>query len=187
MGSLRVGHDWATSLSLFTFMHWRKKWQPTPVFLPGESQGWGAWWTAIYGVAQSWTWLKRLSSSSSSSSWAFGLEAVLGFPGVWRSFSPLCIVCCAELLQLCLTLWGACQAPLSSGILQPRILEWVAISYSRGSSQPRDWTCLSYVSRIDRWALNHLHHLGSPVSALVSGLSLFGSQCLMKLHVRKLI
>ena len=39
MGSLRVGHNWATSLSLFTFMHWRKKWQPTPVFLPGESQG----------------------------------------------------------------------------------------------------------------------------------------------------
>ena len=39
MGSLRVGHDWATSLSLFTFMHWRRKWQPTPVFLPGESQG----------------------------------------------------------------------------------------------------------------------------------------------------
>ena len=41
VGSLRVGHDWATSLSLFTFMHWRRKWQPTPVFLPGESQGWG--------------------------------------------------------------------------------------------------------------------------------------------------
>ena len=39
MGSLRVGHDWATSLSLFLFMHWRRKWQPTPVFLPGESQG----------------------------------------------------------------------------------------------------------------------------------------------------
>ena len=37
MGLLRVGHDWATSLSLFTFMHWRRKWQPTPVFLPGES------------------------------------------------------------------------------------------------------------------------------------------------------
>ena len=40
MGLLRVGHDWATSLSLFTFMHWRRKWQPTPVLLPGESQGW---------------------------------------------------------------------------------------------------------------------------------------------------
>ena len=38
MGSLRVGHDWATSLSLFTFMHWKRKWQSTPVFLPGESQ-----------------------------------------------------------------------------------------------------------------------------------------------------
>ena len=38
-GVRRVGHDWATSLSLFTFMHWRRKWQPTPVFLPGESQG----------------------------------------------------------------------------------------------------------------------------------------------------
>ena len=111
MGSLRVGHDWPTSLSLFSFMHWRRKWQPTPVFLPGESQGrrslvgcrlWGrtesdmterlpfhfslscigegngnplqcsclenpkdgrAWWAAIYGVAQSWTRLKWLSSS----------------------------------------------------------------------------------------------------------------------------
>ena len=42
MGSLRVGHDWATSLSFFTFMHWRRKWQPTSVFLPGESQGQGS-------------------------------------------------------------------------------------------------------------------------------------------------
>ena len=42
MGSWRVGHDWATSLSLFTFMHWRRKWKPTPVFLPGESQGPGS-------------------------------------------------------------------------------------------------------------------------------------------------
>ena len=115
MGSLRVGHDCATSLSLFTFMHWRRKWQLTPGFLPGESQGrgslvgcstWGrsesdtterlhfhfslsctgeghgnplqcsclenprdggAWWAAIYGVTQSRTPLKRLSSSSSNS------------------------------------------------------------------------------------------------------------------------
>ena len=41
MESLRVGHDGATSLSLFTFTHRRRKWQPTPVFLPGESQGRG--------------------------------------------------------------------------------------------------------------------------------------------------
>ena len=39
MGSHRVGHYWATSLSLFTFMHWRRKWQPTPVLLPGKSHG----------------------------------------------------------------------------------------------------------------------------------------------------
>ena len=42
MGSLGVEHDWATSLSLFTFMHWRRRRQPTPVFLPGESQGRGS-------------------------------------------------------------------------------------------------------------------------------------------------
>ena len=72
MGSQGVGHNWATSLSLFTFMHWRRKWQPTPVFLLGESQGRGAWWAATYGVAQSRTWLKRLSSSGSSRvSWKF--------------------------------------------------------------------------------------------------------------------
>ena len=65
MGSRRVRHDWATSLSLFTFMHWRRKGQHTPVFLPGESQGRGAWWAAVYGVTQSRTRLKRLSSSSS--------------------------------------------------------------------------------------------------------------------------
>ena len=49
MGSLGVGHDWVTSLSLFTFMHWRRKWQPTPVFLPGESQGWGS-------LVSCWLW-----------------------------------------------------------------------------------------------------------------------------------
>ena len=42
MESLWVGHVWATSLSLFTFMHWGRKWQPTLVFLPGESQGRGS-------------------------------------------------------------------------------------------------------------------------------------------------
>ena len=42
LGSLRVGHDGAASLSLFTFMPWRRKWKPTSVLLPGESQGWGS-------------------------------------------------------------------------------------------------------------------------------------------------
>ena len=42
MGLHRLGHDCATSLSLFTFMRWRRKWHPTPVFLPGKSHGWGS-------------------------------------------------------------------------------------------------------------------------------------------------
>ena len=64
MGSLRVRHGWATSLSLFTFMHWRRKWQPTPMFLPGESQGRGSLVGCVYGIAQSQTRLKRLCSIS---------------------------------------------------------------------------------------------------------------------------
>ena len=64
MGSLRVGHDWATSPSLFTFMHWRRKWQPTPVFLPGESQGQRSL-VGCHLFSQSRTRLKWLSSSSS--------------------------------------------------------------------------------------------------------------------------
>ena len=64
MGSLRAGHDWATSLSLFTFMHWRRKWQPTPVFLPGESQGQGAWWAADYGVSHDWSDLAAAAAAA---------------------------------------------------------------------------------------------------------------------------
>ena len=66
MGSLRVGHDWATSLSLFTFMHWRRKCQPLQCSCLENPRDWGAWWAAVYGVAQSQTRLKQLSSSSSS-------------------------------------------------------------------------------------------------------------------------
>ena len=76
-GSLRVRHDWATSLSLFTFMHWRRKWQPTPVFLPENPRNGGAWWAAVYGVAQSWTRLKWLSSSKLSNLPLRGVTAYL--------------------------------------------------------------------------------------------------------------
>ena len=64
MGSWRVGHDWVTSLSLFTFLHWRRKWQPTPVFLHGESQGQGSLVGCHLWVTQNRTRLKRLSSSN---------------------------------------------------------------------------------------------------------------------------
>ena len=64
MGLLRVGQDWVTSLLLFTFMHCRRKWQPTPVFCLENPRDRGAWWAAVYVVAQSQTQLTRLSSSS---------------------------------------------------------------------------------------------------------------------------
>ena len=95
MGSLRVGHDWATSLSLFTFMHWRRKWQPIPVFLPGGSQGRGSLvWAAIFGVAQSRTRLKRLSGSTLSEFLSIPLSLSLSL-----LFLVLARICC-----LCLDL-----------------------------------------------------------------------------------
>ena len=78
--------------------------------------------------------------------------------------------------QLCLTLCNLMDcSPLQSmgthsvhGVFQARILEWVAISFSRGSSQPKDWTCISCISCIScigRQTLSPLCHLGSPIKA----------------------
>ena len=69
MGSWRVRHDWATSLLLFTFMHWRRKWQPLQCSCLENPRDGRAWWAAIYGVAQSRTRLKWLSSSSNIWIW----------------------------------------------------------------------------------------------------------------------
>ena len=88
MGSRRVGHDWATSLPLLTFMHWRRKWQPTPLFLPGESRDGGAWWAAVYGVAQSRTRPKRLSSSSINTRTQSSLGIILHTWENWEEAEP---------------------------------------------------------------------------------------------------
>ena len=58
MGSLRVGHDWATSLSLFTFMYWRRNGNPLQCSCLENPRDGGAWWAVVYGVAQSQTPLK---------------------------------------------------------------------------------------------------------------------------------
>ena len=59
-------------------------------------------------------------------------------------------------VQLFVTPWiVACQAPLSMGILQAKILKWVAMPTSRESFQPRDQTCVSYVSCMGRQVLYH--------------------------------
>ena len=78
-------------------------------------------------------------------------------------FAHVCVrVCVCLVAQLCLTLCNAmdCSPPGSvHGIFQARILKWVAIFYSRGSSQPKDQTCTSCNCR---WVLFQLCHLGSP-------------------------
>ena len=61
MGSLRVGHNWESSLSLIG----EGNGKPLQCSCLENPRDGGAWWAAIYGVAQSWIQLKRLSSSSS--------------------------------------------------------------------------------------------------------------------------
>ena len=59
MGSLRVRHNWETSLSLFTFIHWRRKWQPTPVVLawwiPGTGEPGGLPSMRLHRVGHDWS------------------------------------------------------------------------------------------------------------------------------------
>ena len=105
MRSLRVRHDWATSLSLFTFMHWRRKWQPPPVFLPGESQGQGSLVGCHLWGAQSWTWLMRLCNyqgqlpSYNKVIHKFWSELLKGYllSCVQLFATPLAVVCQASL------------------------------------------------------------------------------------------
>ena len=66
MGSLESDTTERLHFHFFIFMHWRRKWRPTPVFLPGNPRGRRALWADVYGVIQSRTRLKWLSSSSSS-------------------------------------------------------------------------------------------------------------------------
>ena len=122
MGSLRVGHDWATSLSLFPFMHWRRKWQPTPVFLPGESQGRGS----LVGCPS-------LGSHRVGHDW----NDLAAAAAKW--FSYACVLSHFSCVWLFATLWTVCSWPGSSvhGVLPARILEWVAMPSSGGSSLPQ--------------------------------------------------
>ena len=69
MGSLRVGHDWAPSLSFLLSCIGEGNGNPLQCSCLENPRDGGAWWAAVYGVAQSWTRLKRVSSSSSSSMW----------------------------------------------------------------------------------------------------------------------
>ena len=73
-------------------------------------------------------------------------------------------------LQSCLTVipWAvACQAPLSTAFCRQEYWCWVAMPFSRGSSQSRHQTCVSYVSCIGRWVLYHWRHVGSPIQLII--------------------
>ena len=70
MGSLRVGHDWATSLSLFTFMHWRRKWQPTRVLawrIPWTGEPGGLLSMGLHRVGHDWSDLAAAAACLTSS------------------------------------------------------------------------------------------------------------------------
>ena len=81
----------------------------------------------------------------------------------------VCVLSCFSYVWLCVTQWTvALQAPVSMRILQARIVQWVAMPSSRGSSLPRDGTWISYVSCIRRQVLYPQRHLGSPVTLIKS-------------------
>ena len=73
----------------------------------------------------------------------------------------MCVSHCSH-VQLCNPTDCSPPGPSVHGVLQARTLEWAAVPSSRGSSPPRDRTCVPYVSCIGRWVLHHECHLGSP-------------------------
>ena len=93
--------------------------------------------------------------------------SLIGKASLKRWYLVWILTCvCAKSLQSHLTLCHPMDySPPGSSvhwILQTRMLEWVPMPYSRGSSWPRDQTHISYISCIGRWVLYHWRHLGSP-------------------------
>ena len=74
---------------------------------------------------------------------------------LWVPVRSLCVLSRSSHVQLFATMWTSPPGSSVRGILQARILEWVAMPSSRGSSQPRDRTCIFYVSYIGRSVLYH--------------------------------
>ena len=109
MGSLRVRHDWAASLSLFTFMHGEGNGNPLQYSCLENPRDRGAWWAFVYGVAQSRTRLKRLSSSSSSEIYgnihSHSVLTISPCTGILHSmachFIVLCRYCIFHKLKFC--------------------------------------------------------------------------------------
>ena len=123
---------------------WRRAWHPTPVFLPGESPR-----TEEPHGLQSMRSQRATKHSTGKVKYTRKMKGC----EVWHTGV------CAKSLQPCPTLCDPmdCSLAVSSvqGTLQARILKWVTIPSSRGSSQPREQTHVSYVFSIDRRVLYH--------------------------------
>ena len=127
-----------------------------------------AWWATVPVGAKRWT---QLNTN------ARGMKRIHKYRPMFST--SVCVH--ANSLQSCTTLCSTmdCFPPGSSvhGILQARILEWVAISSSRASFQPKNRTCTFYVSYNGRWVLYHYSHLGSPSTSALK----FISSCVYRL------
>ena len=188
MESLGVGHDWATSLSLFTFMHWRRKWQPIPVLLPGESQGRGC----LVGC-RLWG---HTESDTTEATWQ--QQQCLKWKSCRTLCDPMdCIVSPGQntgvgshsLLQVIFPTQGSnpgiphCRRILYQLSHQgsPRILEWGAYPFSRGSSWARNRPGVPCIAGgfFTRWATKEStsvqNYLQFPYNTIPAGTSqIFG-------------
>ena len=148
LGFSRQEH-WSGLLPFPSPMHESEKWKWSPVQLLATP------WTAAYQAPP--------SMGFSSKSTGVDCHCLLHFKYYQYSntscfiFQSIFARICANLLLLCLTLCNpmdcSWQGSSVHGILQARILKWIAMSSSRGSSRPRDPTCVSYVLCVGRWVL----------------------------------
>ena len=159
--------------------HWKKPWcwERLKAGGEGDDRGWGGWmasptwWTWVWASSGSWWWTGRpgvlqsigLQSWTWLSDWTelnILLDKNTQQPGIEGNFPNL--IKLKLVTQSCLTLCDPMDysPPGSSvhGILQARVPEWVAISFSRGSSWPRDQTWVSCIARgfFTIWAKGHL-------------------------------
>ena len=125
----------------------------------------GAWWAIVQRVVKSQTWLKQLSMYAHTLKrlpagiLEMSVQESLSFrcdiPGIWRPRGKICYLSMkngwnwkqVKVAQLCPTLCNPMDYTVH-GILQVSILQWVAVPFSRGSSQTRDWTHVSCIAGV---------------------------------------
>ena len=122
----------------------------------GDDKGWDGWIasltqrTWVWVNSRSWWWTGRPGVLQSMGSQRVGHDWVTELNSPWEILLVMWVQVLCLVAQLYPTLWDSmdCSPPGSSvhGILQARILEWVAIPSCRGYSQPRDWTQVSHIA-----------------------------------------